>query len=64
MPVSDALDDSSVQPAHADLLDLYCAVDDEDDPTQVTIYSERDGELPTHWISMDVEHAVALDEMV
>ncbi|GCF12251.1 hypothetical protein Harman_01860 [Haloarcula mannanilytica] len=61
MSVYDLRRDSSARPAKSTRLD--CAVDDEDNPTQLTVFSDRDHELPTHWISVDIDHAVALDEM-
>ena len=61
MSVYDPLRDSSVRPAESTRVD--CAVDDADNPTELTVFSDQDDELPTHWISVDIEHAVALDEM-
>jgi hypothetical protein len=61
MSVSDPRRDSTAHPAQSTRFD--CAVDDAENPTQLTVFSKRDHELPTHWISVDIDHAVALDEM-
>jgi hypothetical protein len=61
MSVYDPLRDSSARPAGSTRFDY--AVDDADNPTELTVFSDKDDELPTHWISVDIEHAVALDEM-
>ncbi len=61
MSVYDPLRDSSARPAGSTRFDY--AVDDADNPTELNVFSEQDDELPTHWISVDIEHAVALDEM-
>ena len=42
---------------------LSWAYDDEFAPTTVTVFSERDDELTTHWISIDIGHAVRLADM-
>ena|GEM_PF-1184000 len=61
MSVYDPLRDSSARPAGSTRFDY--AVDDADNPTELTVFSDQDDELPTHWISVDIGHAVALDEM-
>ncbi|GGM25127.1 hypothetical protein GCM10009006_03020 [Haloarcula argentinensis] len=61
MSVYDPLRDSSARPAGSARFEY--AVDDADNPTELTVFSDQDDELPTHWISVDIEHAVALDEM-
>ena len=61
MSVYDPLRDSSARPAGSTRFDY--AVDDADNPTELTVFSDQDDELPTHWIPVDIEHAVALDEM-
>ncbi|MDT3435324.1 hypothetical protein [Haloarcula sp. 1CSR25-25] len=61
MSVSDPLRDSSARPARSTRFDY--AVDDADNPSELTVFSDRDDELRTHWISVDIDHAVALDEM-
>ena len=61
MSVYDPFRDSSARPAGSTRVDY--AVDDADTPTELTVFSEQADELPTHWISVDIGHAVALDEM-
>jgi hypothetical protein len=61
MSVYDPLRDSVARTAGTARLDY--AVDDAETPTELTVFSDRDGELRTHWISVDIDHAVALDEM-
>lgn len=42
--------------------ELACRFDDEEAPTEVTVFPAEFGEdLATHWLTMDVEHAVPLD---
>jgi 2-phospho-L-lactate guanylyltransferase (CobY/MobA/RfbA family) len=43
--------------------DLDFDLDTPDDPTEVTIYSSQRAELATHWISIDVDHAVDLRDV-
>lgn len=43
---------------------LAFALDDEDDPTEVTVYPERCADVTTTWITVDVEHAVDLRDAV
>jgi hypothetical protein len=64
MPLTDAHPDEDVPPADRASVDLVSAVDDEADPTQLTVYSDRDDEITTHWITVDLDHAVDLAEMV
>jgi hypothetical protein len=52
--------DSSAEPAP---VDLAWAVDDADHPTELTVYSDREDEITTHWLTVDLEHAVDLEEM-
>ena len=61
MSVYDPLRDSSARPAGSTQINY--AVNDTDTPTELTVFSDQDDELPTHWISVDIEHTVALDEM-
>ncbi|MDS0221514.1 hypothetical protein NDI54_09150 [Haloarcula sp. S1AR25-5A] len=61
MSVYYPLHDSSVRPAET--ARFHHAVYDAENPTELTVFSDRDEELPTHWISVDIDHAVALDEM-
>jgi hypothetical protein len=46
--------------------DLTWAVDDADEPTEVTVFVDGDEEnwdaALTNWLTIDVEHAVPLDE--
>lgn len=49
--------------AHPDF-ELNYLVDDSDDPTEVTVFpGGNDGHLSTRWISIDVTHAVSLEEV-
>ena len=44
--------------------DLAYLFDDEDDPAEVTVFPSRfDDDLATHWITIDVSHAVPLDRV-
>lgn len=54
--------DTARNPDAFPTFDLLYIFDDDEDPTQVTIFSEIEAELDTHWITMDVEHAIDLDE--
>lgn len=45
-------------------VDLLYAVDDESDPRSVTVYPRDPDDVTTTWLTMDVEHAVDLAEMV
>jgi hypothetical protein len=38
-------------------------LDTPDDPAEITIYSARESELATHWISIDVDHAIDLRDV-
>lgn len=40
---------------------LSFGVDDDDAPTQVTVYADDIDEIATHWITIDAAHAVPLD---
>lgn len=43
---------------------LSCLYDDDDDPTEVTVFPGERGELSTtEWITADVESTVAVDEV-
>lgn len=43
---------------------LNYLVDDEDDPSEITVFPGEDGELSTtEWLTADVENAVALEEV-
>jgi len=37
--------------------DLVCAYDDEERPTEVTIYSSDTDEITTHWITIEKDYA-------
>lgn len=55
-----------VPPGLAELpeFDLAYLYDDEDDPTEVTVFPARFGDdLATHWITIDRRHAVPLDRV-
>lgn len=44
--------------------ELACLYDDEDDPTEVTVFPQRfEDDLATNWITIDVAHAVPLDRV-
>jgi hypothetical protein len=43
---------------------LSCLYDDEDDPSEVTVFSGTDDDRSTtEWITADVESTMALDEL-
>ena len=55
----------SVPEAYGDFpeFELSCAVDDEAGIGEVTVFPEDEsGDVCTHWISVDLEHAVPLEE--
>lgn len=44
--------------------ELSYLYDDTDDPTEVTVFpGEDESELPTQWLSMDIGHAVAIENV-
>lgn len=44
-------------------IDLEWLFDDEDDPSEITVYSTADDIDPvTTWLTVDCEHAVGLDD--
>lgn len=45
-------------------IELSWALDDEENPASVTIYSGDGSEVYTHWITIDVCYAVTLEEAV
>jgi hypothetical protein len=56
----------SPAPDLADLpeFELDCLFDNRDDPTEVTVFpAGDDGTLSTQWLSVDIAHAVSLDEV-
>ncbi|MDZ7702176.1 MAG: hypothetical protein U5J98_09005 [Halobacteriales archaeon] len=61
--------DRRERPARAPLarlpeFDLAFLYDDDDDPTEVTVFPARfDEDLATNWITVDVGHAVPLDSV-
>lgn len=44
-------------PAALPTFALSYGVDDLDEPTRVTVYSDELDEIATHWITVDVDHA-------
>jgi hypothetical protein len=38
--------------------DLSYDIDEREDPTRLTVYSEASNETSTHWITVDMDHAV------
>jgi hypothetical protein len=43
--------------------DLEYLFDDDDDPTEVTVFSDDPESLSTQWITVDRQHAVPLEEV-
>ena len=44
--------------------ELDCLFGDRDDPTEVTVFpAGDDGALSTQWLSVDIDHAVSLEEV-
>ena len=43
--------------------DLEYDLDHPEEPTEITVYSPRETEFATHWISIDVDHAVDLRDV-
>jgi hypothetical protein len=56
VPATDALPDAPDD----DLTDdaLCWAYDDRRDPSEVTLYVPDEGDRTTHWLTIDVEHAI------
>lgn len=64
MSAPGTLPDESTRLETAPDFELSFAVDDEDDPSEVTVFPE-DGSTPTTtWITIDVEHAVDLEDVL
>lgn len=63
MSVNDSHPDSE-DPIDLPTFDLSYDVDDPEDPSQVTVYSEKTGESVTHWITIDIATAVDLADIV
>jgi hypothetical protein len=42
---------------------LSCLYDDEDDPSEVTLFPGEEERSTTEWITADVESTVAIDEL-
>jgi hypothetical protein len=58
MAVNDSMLNSGGGLADLPTFDLNYTVDDGDDPEWITVYAEDAEEFATHWITVDVEHAV------
>jgi hypothetical protein len=44
--------------------ELEWAVDDADDPSEVTLFSDGEGDdLTVSWLTIDADHAVPIDEI-
>jgi len=43
--------------------DLEYLFDDDDDPSEVTVFVDNAAALSTNWITVDADHAVALEEV-
>lgn len=43
--------------------ELHCLVDDEADPREVTIFAPSSTDISTHWITIDINNAVRLDDV-
>lgn len=43
--------------------DLEYLYDDDESPTEVTVFVDDPAALSTNWITADVDHAVPLDEV-
>lgn len=44
--------------------DLGCLFDDRDDPSEVTVYPGSNAhDISTNWITMDLDHAVPLEDV-
>ena len=43
--------------------DLIWAYDDEERPTEVTIYSDEQDEITTHWITIEEDYAWDLENV-
>lgn len=56
-----SLGDSDETQVSYPLFDLSYDVDDPADPSEVTVYA--DGTSTTQWISIDIDHAIALEDV-
>lgn len=43
--------------------ELECLFDEDDAPNEVTVFVDDVGELATCWITIDIEHAVPLEDV-
>jgi hypothetical protein len=43
--------------------ELDCLFDEEETPSEVTVFVDEVGELATKWLTIDIDHAVPLDEV-
>lgn len=44
-------------------LDLNHLFDDQENPSELTIYAPRTDDITTHWLTSDIESAVPVDTM-
>lgn len=49
-------------PTDPPAVELTHALDDEDHPSSLTVFPRDRGHLVTAWITIDLEHAIPLDE--
>jgi hypothetical protein len=48
-------------PSDSPQFELDFLVDDEDDPTEITVFSPTEDDLTTHWIAIDFESTVPIE---
>lgn len=66
LPTMSRTDSPNATPDDLDELpqfELDFLLDDLDDPTEVMVAPRRDDQEKTQWITMDIEHAVPLDDL-
>lgn len=62
MSRTDSLNPPPSDPPELPEFDLEFLVDDPVDPATVTIYTANETvDITTHWITIDADHAIALD---
>ena len=58
-----SIEDVVVDSARLPRFDLEYGVDDTDRPTSVTVYAPDADDISTHWITIDADHAVPLEDV-
>lgn len=57
---ADRPDSPSFEPTDPPAFELEFKVDDEDEPSELTIFSPHEGNTTTHWITVDFDTGVPI----